>query len=153
MATEKSFTNYYDQPYKNFWNDILGNSINILTQTFFPEESKFLICISFIFIGIQKYLLPDDNIWEFPNQFAPNLWNSEDQIITEQLSSVTVNSMEQVTVQEWSIPFQQNIVVIYKVEEFYWKSYLLWLGICLLGNVSIEWKTAAEIFFWVCQHL
>ena len=41
----------------------------------------------------------------------------EDHITTEQPSSVTVNFMEQVTIQEIFIPLQQNMVVIYKTEE------------------------------------
>ena len=41
LATDNSFTTYYDQPSKNFWNDLLENSTNYLTQTFFTAESKF----------------------------------------------------------------------------------------------------------------
>ena len=71
----------------------------------------------FIILGVQKNLLPGTNIWEFPNQFAPNLWNSEDHIRSEHPSSVSVDSMEQVTIQEILIPLQQNMVVIYKAVE------------------------------------
>ena len=49
LATDKSFTNYYDQPSKNFWNDLLENSTNYLTNIFFPEESKFIVFNIFYF--------------------------------------------------------------------------------------------------------
>ena len=34
LATEKSFTDYYDQPSKNFWNELLEDSTKYLEQTF-----------------------------------------------------------------------------------------------------------------------
>ena len=111
---------------------------NIYKKHFFQKKVNMSFLNLFTFLGIQKNLLPGNNIWKFQNQFASNLWNIEDHITTEQPSSVTVNSMEQVTIQEIFIPLQQNMVVIYKAEEAQKHFIGRVIHFDAIGNVSIQ---------------